>query len=90
MARNKKRDAKVKTIQIRLSKGDYNLYKFNAIQFQKRFGVKINTSEFVRLCLARSNELEFLMSVGYLSYFDVMDASLFNRTKYKRLKKCKK
>jgi hypothetical protein len=89
MGRLKKQNSKAKTIQIRLSKAEYNSYKFRTREFQKHFGVKINTSEFLRLALSKVDNLEFLMSVGYLSYFDVMDATLFNRTKYKRLHNAK-
>ncbi len=90
MARKKSENSKTKTIQIRLTNAEYSLYKFKTRQFQKQLGIKINTSKLLRLTLERATNMQFLHTVGYLSYVDLMDAYLFEKTKYKRLKKCKR
>jgi len=90
MARKIKRNSKTKTIQVRLTKGEYNAYKLRVRQLQRHSGIKINTSKLLRLTLERADNMEFLHAIGYLTYVELMDAYLFDKTKYKRLKKCKR
>ncbi len=86
--RKKSKYVKTKAIQVRLTQEEYNFVKFSQKQFQRHFGMKINTSEFLRFCLDKMNNLEFLYNVGYLSYSDFMSSALFHeKQKYPRLKK---
>ena len=89
MGRKKSPHAKTKVVQIRISEAEYNAYKFRARQFHKHTGIKINTSELIRVVLSRADNAQYLHMIGYLSYLELMDSQMFNKTKYPRLKKCK-
>jgi len=90
MARLKSKNSKTKNIQVRLTKGEFDSYKFRKNQFQKRTGIKINTSDLIRHVLERADNLQFLQDIGYISYLDAMGGFLFEHSKYPRAQKCKK
>ena len=90
MARQKQKNSKTKVVQVRLTKGEFDSYKFRVNQFQKRTGIKINTSELIRHVLERADNLQFLQDIGYISYLDAMSGFLFEHSKYPRAKKCRK
>ena len=89
MAKQKTSNLKTKTIQIRLTKGEYDSYKFRIRQFQKRTGIKINTSDLIRRVLLQADNIQFLNEIGYISYLDAFGSLLFEKSKY-RHKQCKK
>ena len=73
---------KEKIITVRMSQAEFDIYKNGKKKMQKRLGLKINTSALIRHTLKNANNFEYLLNIGFISYQDYMDATLFHKKKF--------